>query len=132
MMGLHLTETYKALSELGLVRSKRHFSRVLGHHWSYLRDVEKRDNDAFRVPPVTVERLRVHLLALTGFLPSRSASEIEQVIGRIDQHTAVADHLGYRSRNFARSSANFLKPKMARPGREHTRKRGQRNLISSR
>lgn len=94
-MGFQLIETYEALSDLGLVRSKRHFSRLLGHHWSYLRDVERRDNDAFRVPSVTVERLRTRLHALIPFLSRRSAAEVEQVVARIDQHTAVADHLGY-------------------------------------
>jgi hypothetical protein len=95
MMGFHLTETYVALSELGVVRSKRHFSRVLGHHWSYLRDVEQRGNDAFRVPPVTVERLRTHLCALIPFLSRRSAAEIEQAVAIIDKHEAVANYLQY-------------------------------------
>ena len=96
MMGFHLIQTYERLSDLGLLRSKRHFSRLLGHHWSYLRDVEQRDNDEFRVPQATVERLRTHLQALTHFLPSRTAAEIEQVIARIDQHTSVAGLLARR------------------------------------
>lgn len=96
MMGFHLTEIYTSLSDLGLVRSKRQFSRMLGHHWSYLRDVEQRADETFRVPPVTVERVRTRLRALIEFMPKRHAAEIEQVIARIDQHAAVADVLGRR------------------------------------
>lgn len=108
-MGFHLTETYEDLSNLGLVRSKRHFSRVLGHHWSYVRDVEQRDKDEFRVPPATVERLRARLGALTPFLSNGSASEVERIIAKIDQHTAVADHLGYRFRKSASNSTQGSK-----------------------
>ncbi|MGU3466875.1 hypothetical protein ACLBXO_18670 [Methylobacterium sp. C33D] len=96
MMGFHLTEVYEALSDLGLVRSKRHFSRVLGHHWSYLRDVEKRNNDAFRAPPETVARLRTYLLALTEFLSKASAAEIGRIVARIDQHIAISEVLARR------------------------------------
>ncbi|CAA2157183.1 hypothetical protein MBRA_02587 [Methylobacterium brachiatum] len=95
-MGFHLTEIYSALSDLGLVRSKRHFSRMLGHHWSYLRDVEQRADETFRVPPMTVERVRTHLHELIEFMPKKHAAEIEQVIARIDQHSAVADVLARR------------------------------------
>lgn len=99
MLGFHLKTAFYALSDLGLVRSKRHFSRTyLGRGWSYFRDIEQRDRDSFRVPPATVGLLRSRLQALVSFLPREAAAEIERVIAEIDQHTAVADALGYRSR----------------------------------
>lgn len=99
MLGFQLKNTFKSLFKLGLVRSKRHFSRTyLGRGWSYLRDIEQRERDGFRVPPATVSLLRARLQALASFLPSRAAAEIERVIAEIDQHTAVTDTLGYRFR----------------------------------
>ncbi len=99
MLGFYLTDVFSSLSDLGLVRSKRHFSRqFLGHGWSYLRDIEQRDRDEFRVPPATVYLLRARLQALTSFLPAGIAGEVEHVVAKIDQHTGVADMLGYRFR----------------------------------
>ena len=103
MLGLYLRDVFLSLSELGLVRSKRQFSRqFLGHGWSYLRDIEQRDRDEFRVPPETVCLLRARLQALTGFLPTGIAGEIERIVARIDQHTDVADMLGYRFRKYVK------------------------------
>lgn len=99
MLGLHLRMTFRDLSNLGLVRSKRHFSRTyLGRGWSYLRDIEQRDRDEFRVPPATVSLLRARLQALVNLLSPEAADQIKRVIMQIDQHNFVSDTLGYRSR----------------------------------
>ena len=122
MMGFHLIELYHDLSKLGLVRSKRQLSRALGHHWSYVRDVEQRDKNEFRVPPVAVARLRAHLQALVPFLSRGSAAEVERIVAKIDQHTTVADHLGY---GFREHSVN--RPKRTIPridARDRTQWRG--------
>jgi len=99
MMGFHLIEVFYKLHDLGLVRSKRHFSRTLGHHWSYVRDVEQRSDDRFRVPSTTVDRLVTHLQAFMPFVSKRMAAEIDGVVVTVQQHTTVADCLGYRLRN---------------------------------
>lgn len=102
MLGFHLSSVFNDLSKIGLVRSKRHFSKAyLGHGVNYLRDVEQRGRDEFRVPTLTVERLCTRLRALIPFLSGESAAEIERVVARIDQQTGVADWLGYRFRKTA-------------------------------
>lgn len=106
MLGFQLKAVFSDLMCLGVVRSKRHFSRTyLGRGWSYLRDIEQRKRDEFRVPPATVRLLRARLQALIGFLPAGIAREIEQVVAKIDQHTSVADVLGYRFRKPASDTA---------------------------
>lgn len=102
MLGFHLSSVFNYLSKIGVVRSKRHFSRAyLGHGVNYLRDVEQRSRDEFRVPTPTVEHLRARLRALIPFLSGESAAEIERVVVQIDQQTGVADWLGYRFRKTA-------------------------------
>lgn len=98
-MGFHLVEVFYKLRTLGVVRSKRQFSRTLGHHWSYVRDVEQRSDDQFRVPSMTVDCLVAHLRALTPFVSKEMAAEIDGVVAKVQQHTDVADCLGYRLRN---------------------------------
>ena len=106
MLGFHIKETYSVLLDLGLVRSKRHFSRAyLGRGWSYVRDIEQRDRNEFRLPPATIRLLRARLQALTSFLPVGIAGEIERVVAKIDQHTDVSDMLGYRFRKSPSKSA---------------------------
>lgn len=99
MMGFHLLEVYYILHDAGLTRSKRDLSRALDRHWSYVRDVEQRDRDEFQVPLATVERLRTLLQALIPFLSKGSAAEVERIVSRIDQHTAVTLALRRVDRN---------------------------------
>lgn len=100
MFGIHLTEAYGALLHIGLVKSKRDFSRTfLGHHWTYLRDVQQRDREEFRVPAVTVMRLKGRLRDVSQYLSPRLRHEVGQVISQIDQHASVIRTLGYGRRN---------------------------------
>lgn len=99
MLGFHLTITFDALSRLGLVRSKRHFSRTyLGHGSHYLRDVEQRGRDHFRVPRQTVEYLRARLASLVPYLSAEPAAQVKRLIDEVDQQSEVADWLGLMPR----------------------------------
>jgi hypothetical protein len=97
MLDRNLTNSYKMMFNLGLVRSKRDYSRRwLGRGQTYLRDFELRDRDFVRVPPITVTRLRTRLRAVADRVPKGLRTEIEAVIDAIDQGVAVANLLSRR------------------------------------
>ena len=97
MRGHNLEIIYAKLSALGLVRSKRHFSRdFLGRGWSYLRDFEQRDRSDVRVPLRTVSTLRARLHAVARLVPPGIRSRLDEVVAAIDRDTRIADLLGYQ------------------------------------
>lgn len=97
MLGSNLKSTYTVLVELGLVRSKRQFSRdYLARGWSYLREYEQRDRDAVAVSESTVLVLRTRLNMVARLVPPGIAAEIGEVIKTIDRDAHVARVLGLR------------------------------------
>jgi hypothetical protein len=97
MLACSLTNAYQIMLKLGLVRSKRDYSRRwLGRGQTYLRDYELRGRDFVQVPTITVTRLRTRLRAVADRVPAGIRMEIEAVIDTIDQGTAVADLLSRR------------------------------------
>ncbi|MXQ10951.1 DUF6626 family protein [Microvirga makkahensis] len=97
MLARNLMNAYKMMRALGLVRSKRDYSRRwLGRGQTYLRDYELRGRDFVQVPAATVTRLRSRLRAVADRVPAGIRTEIEAVIATIDQGTAVADLLARR------------------------------------
>lgn len=97
MLGFKLIALYYGMSDMGLVRSKRQFSReYLLRGWSYLREFECRDRDAVRVPEKTVAALRARLRAIAHHTSGSVRAELEQLITAIDRDTRVADLLGYQ------------------------------------
>lgn len=97
MLARNLTYAYQMMFNLGLVRSKRDYSRRwLGRGQTYLRDFELRSRGFVKVPTSTVTRLRTRLRAVADRVPAGIRMEIEAVIDTIDQGTAVADLLSRR------------------------------------
>ena len=97
MHGQNLKTVYSNLSLMGLLRSKRQFSRdFLGRGWTYLRDFEQRDRDDVRVPAKTVTALRARLHAVARLVPPGVRCRLDEVIAAIDRDTRIADLLGYR------------------------------------
>lgn len=98
MLARNLMNAYQMMLGLGLVRSKRDYSRRwLGRGPTYLRDYELRGRDFVPVPAVTVARLRTRLRAVADRVPPGIRMEIEAVIATIDQGTAVAVLLARRA-----------------------------------
>lgn len=96
MLGFKLIKIYYNMSDMGLVRSKRHFSReYLLRGWSYLREFECRDRHSVRVPEKTVAALRARLRAIAHYTSGSVRLELEQLIAAINRDTRVADLLGY-------------------------------------
>ncbi|KQQ09566.1 hypothetical protein ASF56_24950 [Methylobacterium sp. Leaf122] len=96
MRGYNLKSIYLILLAMGLVRSKRQFSREwLLRGWSYLREFDQRDRDEVRVPAKTVAVLRARLRAVARLTPGGVRTDLEQVIAVIDRDTHVADLLSY-------------------------------------
>jgi predicted secreted Zn-dependent protease len=97
MLGYNLIRTYDSLVSIGLVRSKRQFSRdYLSRGWSFLRDYEQRDRDGVVVSNPTVLALRTRLKAVAQLTPPGIADEINQVITAIDRDSQVTAILGLR------------------------------------
>lgn len=93
MLGSSLMKTYKAMVDLGLVRSKRDFGRRwCGRGRTYLRDFEQRaGRDRTRVSSVTVATLRGRLCAVAARVPNTVAADVLRIVEMIDRDTAVAD-----------------------------------------
>jgi len=100
MRGYNLRMIYNTLQAMGLVRSKRQYSRdYLGRGWSYLREFEQRDRDDVRVSATTITTLQIRLRAVARYVPPTIAAEINQVIAAIERDSRIADMLGYRGRS---------------------------------
>lgn len=96
MLGKTLIDLYYALSALGMVRSKRDFSRrFLNRGLTYFRDFEQRNRLGVRVPFRSVRALRTRLQAISRLLPKATASEVVKLIDQIDRACRIADQLGY-------------------------------------
>src|SRR4051794_12762558 len=93
MIGQNLISMYHQLRELGLVGSKRSFSRDwLGRGKTYLRDYECRgDRITARVPQKTVSLLRARLCAVAERVPAGIAEELGYLVLSLDQSVDVAD-----------------------------------------
>lgn len=92
MLGVSLLNSYSALRDLGLVRSKRDYCRrLLGRGPSYLTDYARDGRDMARVSPKTVAVLRARLCAIAGRLPTVIAAEVMEVVQGIDRACQVAD-----------------------------------------
>lgn len=97
MLGCNLKRTYETLVKMGLVRSKRQFSRdYLARGWSYLREYEQRNRDEVVVSKSTVLALRTRLNIVIRLVPPGIAAEIDQVIRAIDRDAHVTTLLGLR------------------------------------
>ncbi|WP_238178649.1 hypothetical protein, partial [Methylobacterium dankookense] len=80
MLGFNLIQTYAILQTMGVVRSKRQFSREwLKRGWSYLRDIEQRDRGDIRIPAKTVLALRARVSAVARLTPPQLRSELATV-----------------------------------------------------
>ena len=96
MLGRCLGIIYLSLREMGLVRSKRAFSRTyLSRGWSYMRDLEHRGRQDAKVPAATIRALRGRLKAVARLLPPSLKVEVERVIAVIDRDAEIADLLDY-------------------------------------
>jgi hypothetical protein len=95
MIGYELMKAYRAMGDLGLMRSQPDFSmRWCGRGKTYLRDFGLREGrEGVRVPPRTLALLRSLLHATAMRMPSGLRGEIEQIIVWIEQSDAVADLL---------------------------------------
>jgi hypothetical protein len=96
MRGYNLKKIYSTLRAIGLIRSKRQFSRDwLNRGWSYLRDIETRHRDDLQVAPKTVAILRARVSAVARLTPPRLRSELEAVVASIDSAMQTVRMLGY-------------------------------------
>ncbi|MBB4041814.1 hypothetical protein GGR34_003495 [Microvirga flocculans] len=94
MLGISLKNTYYALHDLGLVRSKYDYCRrFLGRGPTYLKDYDREGRDVARVPSKTVTTLRTRLCAIAERVPAVTAAEIMSVVQEIDRACQVADLL---------------------------------------
>lgn len=96
MTGKMLIDLYYAMARVGLVKSKRDFSRrYLGRGLTYFRDFEQRNRLSSRVPSRSVDTLQKRLKALLPLLPHAIASEVGHIIAQIERGCRIADQLGY-------------------------------------
>ena len=94
ILGVILITTYEKMRDLGLVRSKRDYSRRwLGRGETYLRDLQFKGRDGAIIPASTVTALRMRLKCVSQQAPTGVKLEIDAVIASIDQGIRIADLL---------------------------------------
>lgn len=90
MDAMNLLTVYDRMRHLGMVATKREFSRDwLGKSWSYLRDFTEDDRLHATVPHGVVMRLRERLAAVADRTPAGAAREIRSVVETIDRASMV-------------------------------------------
>lgn len=90
MDGWNLMALYERMRSMGLVASKREFSRTwLGRGETYARDYREDGRMHATVPSAVVARLRERLVAVARLVPQGAAQEIAAEVARIDQASAV-------------------------------------------
>jgi hypothetical protein len=95
MIAANLSEIYRQLRQMGVVRSKRDFSaNLLGRNRAYLKNLEARC--PLTVRPIVIQTLRARLAEIKKFCPPEIRAQIAGVIARIDQDCRVAKLLGWR------------------------------------
>jgi hypothetical protein len=79
-----LIEVYKWMRSIGLVASKREFSRSwCGKSQTYVADYIEDDRLGAMVPSVVVRRLRERLTAVAAHVPKGAAREIMTLVDEI-------------------------------------------------
>lgn len=98
MFVISLISRLEDLRALGLVRSKRDYSRRwLGRGPTYLRDYEHRTGrEMLHVAQKTVVTLRSRLCAVAACVPHQFALEILDIVDRIDRDCQTAKVLKRR------------------------------------
>lgn len=97
MLGISLENTYRALRDIGLVKSQRDYCRrFLSRGPGYLKEFRREGRGMVKVSAVTVATLRSRLCAIAERVPVGVRADIEAVIHGIDQGTAVANLLSRR------------------------------------
>ena len=85
-----LTMIYERMRKLGLIASKREFSKIwCGKGRTYLRDYIDDDRLHATVPHHVVTRLRDRLTAVADRTPAGVAREVREVVETIDRATMV-------------------------------------------
>jgi hypothetical protein len=92
MLGISLEKTYRALRDIGLVKSQRVYCRrFLSRGPGYLKEFRREGRQMLRVSMVTVANLRSRLCAIAAHVPAGIAAEIRDVIESIDDACRIAD-----------------------------------------
>jgi hypothetical protein len=91
---MNLLTVYDRMRHLGMVATKREFSRDwLGKSWSYLRDFVEDDRLYATVPYSVVTRLRERLAAVARLTPAGVARDIKAMVEAIDRAVMVQDFM---------------------------------------
>jgi len=93
MLGRNLIDTFEAMREAGLVKSRVHFSRRwLGRGQTYYRDFQHRPERLdLKVSDRTVAALRGRLLAVAALSSKRVADRIDKIVADIDSACRVSE-----------------------------------------
>lgn len=96
MLGISLENTYRALRQIGLVRSQRDYCRrFLSRGPGYLKEFRRDGRDMVKVSAVTVATLRSRLCAIAAHVPTPIAVQINGVIEDMDRACQIADLIGH-------------------------------------
>src|SRR4051812_20785846 len=90
MLGISLENTYRALRDIGLVKSQRDYCRrFLSRGPGYLKEFRREGRDMVKVSAVTVATLRSRLCAIAARVPAGVAAEVMAVVESIDHATMI-------------------------------------------